>query len=276
MRWTKLRPFEPRSAVGSPLERRFEEFLKGHEPGLKGRVERAFKQWNNILRDYLRNETGLRLTVGDDTQAVPVRIDDGLPVSFARFVETVDERTWSLLLNRGLLQEGVRATKFVQRGFEWISKWCGGEPSAAEYDEFRHVFTFLYVLLRRLRGLDFIEKMKAIQEDVLGAYFFRVPEVHLYWMVIGFLSGVLGVSVEALTVVVAAHELAHAYTHLGRDIGRREVGNRELRSRQSGDHGRLGAVLHQGDLQETRYTLPGVVGGLRAIAQASIRSVPRS
>jgi hypothetical protein len=29
---------------------------------------------------------------------------------------------------------------------------------------------------------------------------------------------VLGVSVEALTLVVAAHELAHAYTHLGRDI----------------------------------------------------------
>jgi hypothetical protein len=52
----------------------------------------------------------------------------------------------------------------------------------------------------------------------LGAYFFRVPEVHLYWMVIGLVAGVLGISVESLTVVVAAHELAHAYTHLGRDI----------------------------------------------------------
>jgi hypothetical protein len=37
-------------------------------------------------------------------------------------------------------------------------------------------------------------------------------------MVIGIMSGVLGVSVEALTVVVLAHELAHAYSHLGRDI----------------------------------------------------------
>jgi hypothetical protein len=37
-------------------------------------------------------------------------------------------------------------------------------------------------------------------------------------MVISFMAGVLGVPVEALTVVVAVHELAHAYTHLGRDI----------------------------------------------------------
>jgi hypothetical protein len=52
----------------------------------------------------------------------------------------------------------------------------------------------------------------------LGAYFFYVPEISLYWMVIGIMSGVLGVPVEALTVVVLAHELAHAYSHLGRDI----------------------------------------------------------
>ena len=55
-------------------------------------------------------------------------------------------------------------------------------------------------------------------QDILGAYFFRVPAISVYWMVIGIMSGVLGVSVEALTIVVATHELAHAYSHLGRDI----------------------------------------------------------
>jgi hypothetical protein len=203
----------------SELQRRFEDFLKRHEPGLKGRVERTFKQWNNILRDYLRNETGLRLTVGDGTQAVPVRIDDGLPESFAEALSGLDDRDWSLLVNQHVLQQGLRATKFVQHGFDWISEWSGFEPTATEYEEFRHVGIFLYVLLRRLRTLNFTERIRAIQEDVLGAYFFRLPEVRLYWMVIAFLSGVLGVSVEALTVVVAAHELAHAYTHLGGDIG---------------------------------------------------------
>lgn len=37
-------------------------------------------------------------------------------------------------------------------------------------------------------------------------------------MVIGIMARVLGVAVEALAVVVLAHELAHAYGHLGRDI----------------------------------------------------------
>ncbi|HEV2491961.1 MAG TPA: hypothetical protein VG204_02695 [Terriglobia bacterium] len=202
----------------SPLERHFAEFLKKHEPELKARVERAFKQWNNILRDHLRNETGLRLTVGDDAQAVPVRIEDGFPESFAKVVERFDEDTWTLLLNRAVLHEGVRALAFLRREFGWIKNWLGAEPCPAEYEEVRHVEAFLYFLLRRLRIPYFIERIRAIQEDVLGAYFFRLPEVRLYWMVIGFLSGVLGVSVEALTVVVATHELTHAYTHLGRDI----------------------------------------------------------
>jgi hypothetical protein len=37
----------------SPLERRFVEFLKRHEPELKMRVGRSFKQWNIILRGDL-------------------------------------------------------------------------------------------------------------------------------------------------------------------------------------------------------------------------------
>jgi hypothetical protein len=63
-----------------------------------------------------------------------------------------------------------------------------------------------------------IDQLVAIDEDVLGAYFFRIPEIHLYWVVIGITSRALGVSAEALTIVVLAHELAHAYTHLGCDI----------------------------------------------------------
>jgi hypothetical protein len=42
-------------------------------------------------------------------------------------------------------------------------------------------------------------------------------EIFIYWGVIGLISKMLGVSVEGLTVVVLAHELGHAYTHLGFD-----------------------------------------------------------
>lgn len=73
-------------------------------------------------------------------------------------------------------------------------------------------------LLSALQQIEIRQKLGGVDEDILGAYFFRVPEVHLYWMVIGLVAGVLGITAESLTVVVATHELAHAYSHLGRDI----------------------------------------------------------
>jgi hypothetical protein len=43
---------------------RWETVLDQTYPTLRETVERCCKQWNNILRDYMRTETGLRLTVG--------------------------------------------------------------------------------------------------------------------------------------------------------------------------------------------------------------------
>ena len=65
-----------------------------------------------------------------------------------------------------------------------------------------------------------------MNEDILGAYWYFPRDlrreqrsyIELYWSVIGLLAQMLGTSVEALTVVVLAHECAHAYTHLGTDI----------------------------------------------------------
>jgi hypothetical protein len=89
-------------------------------------------------------------------------------------------------------------------------------PSVADARE------FCDHLLSALQRIEIGKKLGGISEDTLGAYFFRVPEVHLYWMVIGLVAGVLGITVESRTVEVATHELAHAYSHLGRDIDRKK------------------------------------------------------
>lgn len=70
----------------------------------------------------------------------------------------------------------------------------------------------------------------AVQDD-LGCYFYSVPDpskpwkserresyIELYWAVIGLVARAIGTDVEDLAVVVLAHELAHAYTHVGCDI----------------------------------------------------------
>jgi hypothetical protein len=209
--YARQRPF-------TDLERRFAGFLHSHVPNLKATVERAFKQWNNILRDYLRTETGLRLTVGEDARAVPVHVVDGLPSPMADILGRLDPKIWSLVLNRAVLASAGQGMDFLQTEFNWITELKDIAPSPATLTDVFNTATLLGQLLDLIQKQSAVKQIREIQQDILGAYFFHVPEVHLYWMVIGFMAGFLGVSIEALAAVVVTHELAHAYTHLGRDI----------------------------------------------------------
>jgi len=72
---------------------------------------------------------------------------------------------------------------------------------------------------------DIVRRILAIEEDVLGAYFFGRsgrwvnPQcIEIYYPVIALVAPGLEVQAEDLTAVVLAHELAHAYSHLGYDI----------------------------------------------------------
>jgi hypothetical protein len=69
--------FARKAARRSPLSARLLP-KKGGLDGVPGAV-----QWNNVIRDHLRNEIGLRLTVGDEAQAVPLRVVDGKSLSCA-------------------------------------------------------------------------------------------------------------------------------------------------------------------------------------------------
>src|SRR6266436_4740434 len=48
-------------------------------PNLREEIGQTCKQWNNAVRDHLRTETALRLSVGDETQSVPVKVVEGMP-----------------------------------------------------------------------------------------------------------------------------------------------------------------------------------------------------
>ena len=86
-------------------------------------------------------------------------------------------------------------------------------------------------LLAILEKANPVERILEVNSDVLGMYQYRLParnrlfsedpmngEIILYWGVIGIVAGSLGIGIEDLTLVVLAHEVAHAYTHLGADI----------------------------------------------------------
>ena len=80
------------------------------------------------------------------------------------------------------------------------------------------------LLVDEAENADLVRWMLEVDKDVLGVYEygridgFAGSSIELYWPVIGLCAGWLGTPVEDLAVVVSTHELAHAYTHPGRDI----------------------------------------------------------
>ena len=212
------------TAVGTPRRDDTEVYthtwqgaLEQAHPGVRDTVFRTYKQWNNILRDYLRTETALRLTVGDQSQAVPVRVVNGMPPPLTAVMRQYEGLEW-LLLNRPLIEATVAGTGIMQIHQPSARSRWGAKAGPATQTEIQRVQETAQAWLDQLDASKAIDEMLGIKEDILGAYYFHIPEVHLYWLAIGITALALGVSPEALTIVVLAHELAHAYTHLGRDI----------------------------------------------------------
>lgn len=191
-------------------------------------VQRTVKQWNSAVRESLRKQTGLRLSTDSDSKrivarnrkvrSVPVRVVSELPIRFAARVQNIAPRDLTLLLNASKLEGVVSGTNFLEEHFQELSMIQFDRSCKAGEDEIKNVCGFAEDLLKYIKSIDQSRSILEIDEDILGAYFFNLPEIRLYWIVIGVYSQMLDIPIEALTVVVLVHELAHAYTHLGFDI----------------------------------------------------------
>jgi|LauGreSBDMM110SN_4_FD.fasta_scaffold22649_2 hypothetical protein len=205
--------------VEDRASQRWADALEHSSPGIRNHVRAAAKQWNTSLREHLRSETGLKISVAGDLKAVPVKVVDGVPHPFAEAMRDFDGGglEW-LLLHRPALEAVALGTQFMERNAAIALKTWGSDAGPGDVHDIRGVHQTANAWLKKLDEMRTMERIFDIREDVLGAYYFRIPEIRLYWVVIGIVARAIGVSVEALTVVVLAHELAHAYTHLGHDI----------------------------------------------------------
>jgi hypothetical protein len=203
------------------------------------KVRRAKERFNERIREALRRETRLSLYRGtgdgrdkrDDVIQVPISIDPGLPEALVPSDSQKIEDKYHLAILLGPHRE--RLTQLRDSGKSVAEKLLallqndpkaaallnGGEAhakGAADYADF---------LLRRLNDFQLTDFILRVNEDVLGVYSYKVhdgyedpkPRIRLFWGVIGLVAQDLGMKVEDLTGVVLAHELGHAYTHVGSD-----------------------------------------------------------
>lgn len=202
------------------------------------KVRRAKERLNERIREALRRETRLSLYRGtgdgrdrrDDVVQVPINIEPGLPEALVPADKQTIEDKYRLAIllgphrerltalrdsGKSVIEHLVPALRKDTRGAELLNG-SEGVRIAADYADF---------LLRRLNEFQLTDFILRVNEDVLGDYRFRIhrgyddpkPRIRLYWGIMGLVAQDLGVNLEDLAGVVLAHELGHAYSHVGSD-----------------------------------------------------------
>jgi hypothetical protein len=209
-------------------------------PSVEARVTAARDRSRTTLRDALRTECRLVMRSADDADErgslaqVPVEVVAGYP-QILNSIAFADDLQHVLLLTRYRQDlskaasgaDGLIRLRGELRSLPRADAWAPGTDGA-----FTETRDWAREMLQRLDKQDPVSKVLAVNEDILGCYSYASTSsdefavnrasISLYWGVIGLVSDWLGCTVEDLTVVVLAHELAHAYTQLGADIeGRR-------------------------------------------------------
>ena len=187
------------------------------------RVNRSYKQWNQIVRDHIRTETGLKLSDGDSRLAIPVRVVRGFPAKLAQLIDQYrDPVMWRLVMGQPKLGGLIQGLKFLLLGWEQFEKWPSlPEPAKNGHPVLDRALAIATSLQQAALAEKVVEQIREIHEDILGVYRFSPGQgsaVDLYWLPIAMVAAMLDVAIEDLTVVVLIHELTHGYTHLGRDI----------------------------------------------------------
>lgn len=193
-------------------------------PDAEDRVNRSFKQWNQIVREHIRTSTGLKLSDKDGTWSVPVKVVDGFPLRFAELINQYDDPVlWRLIVGQPKLGAMVEGAQFILNSWTEIESW----PSLPKkWKQMARPVERTRDFAMALQQLAIAEKVKKeirkINEDLLGAYFIKESRVELYWIPIAMIAAMTDVRIEDLTIVVLIHELAHGYTHVGSDIDGRQ------------------------------------------------------
>ncbi|MCY0964858.1 hypothetical protein [Parathalassolituus penaei] len=222
------------------------DLINNIAPDTQQRVEKAKNTYNRLIRDAIRFESRLSLNPGRGDSItdemgikIPIRLEAGYPDCLRDFFVPEEFRIAALLseIRPQLVQ--VRDSSSVVGQFladyqqePTLEYFVGGSICHAEREAEQ--------LLKLLDVYDLVRELLNTRQDILGLYrpthqslhrmnhphwyndeyrtTLDAGEVIIYWSVIGIIAPRLGVSIEALTCVVLAHELAHAYTQAGFDI----------------------------------------------------------
>jgi hypothetical protein len=210
------------------------ELLKKMSPDTEERVDKTRQVYNPIIREALRKEMAFvlnrqALEGSTESVTVPIKLTEGRPDNMEDMeFDEKEQLLWVLSGYQGSL-ESMRgsAEDIADLLSSLVDHRLGNTIVNGRDEHLPPVRTLLDDLLNFIKERDVLNRVLSLSTDVFGSYFptgdgkkgalNRSPHIKLYWGIIGLCASGLGATMETLTLLVLAHELAHAYTHLGMD-----------------------------------------------------------
>lgn len=221
------------------MQRKLIDILKLIGGDTQQQVENATVRWRNDIREQIKSLTGFKLSYRENGKVVqvtvPLSVEPGLPAPLESLMneELPDDERWAVELI-GAWKERIESLSVSANQLEPLVNSLSELPSWSERAlKYRQTLTDVQDMTDQMRAYavlaKLLKRMMAIEDDILGAYFYheesslfgysaRKMKIEIYWLVIGSVARIIGASVEGLTAVVLAHEIAHSYTHVARDL----------------------------------------------------------
>lgn len=196
--------YEPRNKSVNAIIREFEKEYQEV-------FELAKTKWNNSIREFHRDATGLKLSRGlGQGRATNITIRF-LPDCDNDFIRLIDQHFPDL----DFLE--YTKTRALYLALNESSDYFLKEPVGKLHFFLKeHCYKYLEKYnLKKIQRLLFFEPGRS--KDIFGAYYFKDSRIELYYIPLIIFSQINEIDLEYLIVVILAHELAHAYHHIGFD-----------------------------------------------------------
>ena len=106
-----------------PHVKNLKAILDRYDPDLRLKVERAFSQWNNILRDYLGMRLGFVFQSGMTSGRCPSVLTMVFLYHFRAYWKTFPEPAlWNLQLNSEAFVVGASGLEALEQNFEFVGR----------------------------------------------------------------------------------------------------------------------------------------------------------
>jgi hypothetical protein len=220
---------------------RLEELLAKVPPEIEKQVKDTRDGARALIQSALREECKLVMRTPDESRRgkggaqVPIEVVPGYPECL-QGLEFPDDYWRIVLLSsfRAELERCLHGDTGLLRLEEVLLEVIEPDRHTEIVGRLQMNAAWIQARLKEIDEADPVRQIVGIDEDVLGVYRYEIDpgqtddhepnraSIELYWCVIGLVAKGISCTVEDLTVVVLAHELAHAYTQVGADItGRR-------------------------------------------------------